>query len=103
MATVLAHHCRSKEREDMDVVLEHGIARALFRALDQLANSAQHPELAWSKVVLFGSSRAGSLVARLIRYMPEKVLPESSTRQVNMTLWEWTLSIFQKKRSFFPN
>jgi hypothetical protein len=71
---MLAHHCRSKEREDMDVVPEHGIARALFMALDQLANSAQHPELAWSKLVLFGFSGAGSLVARLIAYMPERVL-----------------------------
>ncbi len=74
MATMLAQHCRSKEREDMDVVPEHGIARALFTALDQLANSAQHPELAWSKLILFGFSGAGSLVARLIAYMPERVL-----------------------------
>jgi dienelactone hydrolase len=74
MAIMLAHHCRSKEREDMDVVPEHGIGRALFTALDQLANSAQHPELAWSKLILFGFSGAGSLVARLIAYMPERVL-----------------------------
>ena len=58
----------------MDVVPEHGIARALFTALDQLANSAQHPELAWSKLVIFGFSGAGSLVARLIGYMPERVI-----------------------------
>jgi dienelactone hydrolase len=74
MATMLAHHCRSKEREDMDVVPEHGIGRALFTALDQLANSAQHPELASSKLVLFGFSGAGSLVARLIAYLPERAL-----------------------------
>ena len=58
----------------MDIVPEHGIGRALFTALDQLANGAQHPELAWSKLILFGFSGAGSLVARLIAYMPDRVL-----------------------------
>jgi hypothetical protein len=29
---LLAQHCRSKEREDMDVVPEHGIGRARFTA-----------------------------------------------------------------------
>jgi len=74
MATMLAQHCRSKEREDMDVVPEHGIGRALLTALDQLAKNAQHPELARSKLVLLGFSGAGSLVARMTAYVPERIL-----------------------------
>jgi dienelactone hydrolase len=74
MALMLAQHCRSKEREDMDVVPEHGIGRALLTALDQLAMNAHHPELAWSKLVLFGFSGAGSLVARMTAYVSERIL-----------------------------
>jgi|SRR5947209_5428951 len=74
MATILAQHCRSKEREDMDVVPEHGIGRALFTALDQLAKIAHHPELAWSKLVLLGFSGAGSLVARMTAFVPERIV-----------------------------
>jgi len=74
MALMLAHHCRSKEREDMDVVPEHGIGRALLTALDRLADSAHHPELEWSKLVLFGFSGAGSLVARMTAYVPERIV-----------------------------
>jgi dienelactone hydrolase len=74
MATMLAQHCRSKEREDMDVVPEHGIGRALVTALDQLAKLAHHPELAWTKLALFGFSGAGSLVARMTAYLPERIL-----------------------------
>ncbi|HKW17169.1 MAG TPA: hypothetical protein VJO35_06660 [Terriglobales bacterium] len=74
MAIMLAHHCRSKEGEDMDVVPEHGIGRALITALDQLAGNAHHPELAWSKLILFGFSGAGSLVARMTAYVPERIV-----------------------------
>jgi dienelactone hydrolase len=74
MAIMLAHHCRSKEREDIDVVPEHGIGRALLAAMDQLAQNAHHPELAWSKLVLLGFSGAGSLVARMTAFVPERIL-----------------------------
>lgn len=74
IATMLAQHCRSKDIEDMDVVPEHGIGRALLTALDQFANAAHHPELAWSKLILLGFSGAGSLVARMAEYVPERIL-----------------------------
>ena len=74
MATMLAQHCRSKEREDMDVVPEHGIGRALLTALDQLAKVARHPELRWSKLILLGFSGAGSLVARMTAFVPERIV-----------------------------
>jgi dienelactone hydrolase len=74
IAMMLAHHCRSKEREDMDIVPEHGIGRALLTALDQLARNAHHPELAWSKLILFGFSGAGSLVARMTAFVPERIV-----------------------------
>jgi hypothetical protein len=45
MGLLLAQHCRSKEREDMDVVPEHGIGPALFLALKQFASASDHPEL----------------------------------------------------------
>jgi dienelactone hydrolase len=76
MATMLAKHCRSKEREDMDVVPEHGIGRALLTALDQLADIAHHPELAWSKLILLGFSGAGSLVARMTAFAPARILAD---------------------------
>jgi hypothetical protein len=74
MALMLAEHCRSKEREDMDIVPDHGIGRALMTALDQLAKDAHHPELAWSKLIMLGFSGAGSLVARMVGYVPERTL-----------------------------
>ena len=74
MALMLAQHCRSKEREDMDVVPEHGVGRALLTALNQLAKNTHHPELAWSKLILLGFSGAGSLVARMTAYVPERIV-----------------------------
>ena len=60
-ALMLAEHCRSKGREDMDIVPDHGIGRALITALDQLAKNAHHPELACSKLIMLGFSGAGFL------------------------------------------
>jgi hypothetical protein len=39
LVLVLAIHCRSKEREDMIVLPEKGVGRALFSALDQVSKS----------------------------------------------------------------
>ena len=74
MAVILAQHCRSKEREDMDVVPEHGIGRALFTALKQLASASQHPELAQSPLTFFSFSGGGSLVARIAGFVPGRTL-----------------------------
>jgi dienelactone hydrolase len=74
LALVLARHCRSKEREDMDVVPQHGIGRALLAALDQLAADSHHPELASSKLIVYSFSGGGSLVARMAGYVPDRIL-----------------------------
>ena len=74
MALLLAQHCRSKEREDMDVVPEHGIGRALFTALKQFASASNHPELAESALAFFSFSGGGSLVARMAGFAPDRTL-----------------------------
>jgi len=74
MGLLLAQHCRSKEREDMDVVPEHGIGRALFTALKQFASASHHPELAQSALTFFSFSGGGSLVARMAGFAPERTL-----------------------------
>ena len=71
---VLAEHCRSKEREDMDVVPEHGIGRALFTALKQFALASDHPEIAQSVLTVFSFSGGGSLVARMAGFAPDRTL-----------------------------
>lgn len=71
---LLAQHCRSKEREDMDVVPEHGIGRALLTALRQFASASHHPELAQSALTFFSFSGGGSLVARMAGFAPDRTL-----------------------------
>ena len=74
LAMVLALHCRSKEREDMDVDPAKGIGRALFTALDQFAEAAARPELRSVPLVAMGWSGGGSLVGRLAGFRPERFL-----------------------------
>jgi hypothetical protein len=74
LALVLAAHCRSKEREDMIVEPSKGVGRALFTALDQFAASEHRPELRTAPLIAMGWSGAGSLVARLAGYRPERYL-----------------------------
>jgi hypothetical protein len=74
MGLLLAEHCRSKEGEDMDVVPEHGIGRALFTALKQFALASDHPEIAQSVLVFFSFSGGGSLVARMAGFAPARTL-----------------------------
>jgi len=74
MGLLLAQHCRSKEREDMDVVPEHGIGRALFTALRQFASDSHHPELEQCALVFFSFSGGGSLVARMAGFAPDRTL-----------------------------
>ncbi len=72
LGLVLAAQCRSKEREDMIVKPETGVGPALFRALDQFAEAASRPELKTAGIIAMGWSGAGSLVARLAGYRPER-------------------------------
>jgi hypothetical protein len=74
MGLLLAQHCRCKEREDMDVVPEHGIGRALLTALKQFALASNHPELVQSVLTFFSFSGGGSLVARMAGFAPDRTL-----------------------------
>jgi hypothetical protein len=74
LALVLARHCRAKTEEDMDIIPEHGIGRALLDSLRQFAQQSHHPELAESKLILFSFSGGGSMVARMVAYAPERIL-----------------------------
>jgi hypothetical protein len=64
----------SLSKGSLDVDPSKGIGRALFRALSQLAQSSGHQELASAKLILLGFSGAGSLVARLAGYAPDRVI-----------------------------
>jgi len=74
LALLLARHCRAKTEEDMDIIPEHGVGRALLQATRQFAEQAHHPELANSKLILFSFSGGGSMVARMLNYAPERIL-----------------------------
>lgn len=74
LALVLARHCCSKTDEDMDIIPEHGIGRALLQSLNHFAQQSHHPELAGSKLILLSFSGGGSMVARMIAYAPERML-----------------------------
>jgi hypothetical protein len=74
LGLVLARHCRAKTEEDMDILPEHGIGRALLAAMDQFAKQAHHPELAKTRLILFSFSGGGSMVARMVGYAPERIL-----------------------------
>jgi dienelactone hydrolase len=74
LALVLARHCRAKTEEDMDIIPEHGIGRALLQSLTQFAQQSHHPELDQSKLILLSFSGGGSMVARMVAYAPERIL-----------------------------
>jgi len=74
LALLLPFHCRAKGYEDMDVAPPQGIARALFTALEQLAEPSGHQELASARLILMSFSGGGSLVARLAGYAPDRVI-----------------------------
>ena len=78
LALLLAFHCPGRNPDvtngDIDVEPAKGLGPLLFRALDQFATVAKHPELAAAKVVLLGFSGTGVLVARFPDYAPERVL-----------------------------
>ena len=72
-AIMMSHHCRSKSYEDIDVDPNRGIGRALFAAVDQLANQSGHVELKTAPIILLGFSGAGSLTGRLVAYAPKRI------------------------------
>jgi hypothetical protein len=74
LGLLLPQQCPSKGNEDMDVVPENGIGRALITALDQLGSASHHPELSKSSLIYFGFSGAGSLAARMVEFAPERTI-----------------------------
>ena len=52
LALVLARHYRAKTEEDMDIIPEHGIGRALLESITQFAQQSHYPELEQSKLIL---------------------------------------------------
>ena len=74
LGLLLASHCPAKGSEDIDVVPEYGIGRALLTALDQLGRESRHPELSRARVIYFGFSGAGSLTARMVNYTPDRTI-----------------------------
>lgn len=83
MAMLMAHHCASKNApggpKEMDMNPSHGLGRALFTALGQLAKQSNHPELAEAKLVLLGFSGTGALFAHFVGYAPERVVASIPT------------------------
>lgn len=74
MTTVFAHECDAASFNDLQPDASKGPGRALFTALNQFAAMTQHPELATSKVYLFGFSSAGLLSITLTQEYPDRVL-----------------------------
>ena len=74
LGVLLALHCPAKGSDDIDVIPEHGIGRALLTALDQLATASRHPELSRVALIYFGMSGAGSLAARMVDFLPQRTM-----------------------------
>lgn len=79
LALLLPFHCAAKSYGDMNVDPSRGIGRALFTALNQLAESSGHSELASAKLILLGFSGTGSLASRFPEFAPNRVLAVVST------------------------
>lgn len=69
-----ARHCPAAGGADIDMAPEHGLGRALFSALDELAVQSKHGELTSSKVLVLGYAEAAALAARLAEYARDRVL-----------------------------
>jgi dienelactone hydrolase len=81
IALLFPRHCPSTSQTggDMNVDPARGIGRALFAALDDLAQQSKHPELASARLVLLGFSGTGSLVARFAAFAPTRILAVIAT------------------------
>ncbi len=103
LALLLSKHCRSKERQDIDVRPEEGIGRALFTALDQLRQSSKHGELSSSKVIVLGFLKrdhwsGGCRV--LLRIACWRAFP---TRRDKMSRSAWIRLSFLRRGSTYLN
>lgn len=78
LALMMPHQCPAKNApggpEEMDMDPSHGVARALFTALDQFSQQSGHPELSSAKLVLLGFSGTGALFAHFVGYSPDRVI-----------------------------
>jgi dienelactone hydrolase len=78
LALMMPHQCPGKDApggpEEMDMNPSHGVGRALFTALDQLAKQAGHPELSSAKLILLGFSGTGALFAQFVGFAPDRIV-----------------------------
>ena len=83
MAVMMPHQCPAKNApggsEEMDMEPSHGIGRALFTALSQFAEQANHPELSSAKLILLGFSGTGALFAHFVGFAPDRVVASIPT------------------------
>jgi dienelactone hydrolase len=65
--------------QEMDMDPSHGVGRALFTALDQLARQSGHGELSSAKLILLGFSGTGALFAHFVGYAPDRIVASLPT------------------------
>ncbi|RXH55753.1 hypothetical protein [Granulicella sibirica] len=73
LAMFMPNGCASKDHEEIDVEPEKGLGRALFTAIDQLSQQANHPELRTAPLILLGFSGAGALAGRFPTFAPDRI------------------------------
>jgi dienelactone hydrolase len=78
LALMMPHQCPAKNApggpKEMDMDPSHGVARALFTALNQFAQQSGHNELSSSKLILLGFSGTGALFAHFVEYAPDRIV-----------------------------
>jgi dienelactone hydrolase len=78
LALMMPHQCPAKNApggpKEMDMDPAHGVARALFTALEQFARQSGHSELSSAKLILLGFSGTGALFAHFVGYAPDRIV-----------------------------
>ena len=74
MAEMFAYECDASSFPDLQADATKGPGRALFQALNQLAETTEHPELSSANVILWGFSAAGYLSVSMTSAYPQRVL-----------------------------
>src|SRR5260370_18610490 len=77
VALLLHGHCpgnRPEDHRDMNMEPLNGLGPALLRALDQFAGQTGHAEISPTKLIFLVFSGAGSLIARLVGFLPDRTL-----------------------------